>query len=171
MLLTLVIAFLSRSKHLWISGLTGSSQQLQEGLCPGPHVDQHPVTGKGSHIQEDQQWYNHATEHVLQLRETAEGHGPATHGLTEHNPLEKRMANHFSILALRIPWTVWKSKKDMTLKDEPPRSVGIHYAIGEEQRNSSRKNVQTMFFQLKKEWRGWAKVEMMPSCGHIWWWK
>ena len=39
----------------------------------------------------------------------------------------------------------------MTLKDEPPRSVGIQYAIAEKQRNSSRKNVQAMFFQLKKE--------------------
>ena len=26
-------------------------------------------------------------------------------------PLEKGMANHFSILALRTPWTVWKDKK------------------------------------------------------------
>ena len=26
-------------------------------------------------------------------------------------PLEKGMANNFSILALRTPWTVWKSKK------------------------------------------------------------
>ena len=33
----------------------------------------------------------------------------------------------------------------MTLKDEPPRSVGIQYAIAEKQRNSSRKNVQPMF--------------------------
>ena len=31
--------------------------------------------------------------------------------LTKHGPLEKGMANHFSILALRIPWTVWKGKK------------------------------------------------------------
>ena len=31
-------------------------------------------------------------------------------GLTECGPLEKGMANHFSILALRIPWTVWKGK-------------------------------------------------------------
>ena len=29
-------------------------------------------------------------------------------GLTECGPLEKGMANHFSILALKTPWTVWK---------------------------------------------------------------
>ena len=31
-------------------------------------------------------------------------------GLTECGPLEKGMANHFSILALRTPWTVWKDE-------------------------------------------------------------
>ena len=31
--------------------------------------------------------------------------------LTKRDPLEKGMANHFSILALWAPWTVWKSKK------------------------------------------------------------
>ena len=32
-----------------------------------------------------------------------------------------------------------KRQKDMTLKDELPRSVGAQYATGEEQRNSSRR--------------------------------
>ena len=32
-----------------------------------------------------------------------------------------------------------KRQKDMTLKDELPRSVGVQYATGEKQRNSSRK--------------------------------
>ena len=31
-------------------------------------------------------------------------------GLIECGPLEKGMANYFSILALRTPWTVWKGK-------------------------------------------------------------
>jgi hypothetical protein len=31
-------------------------------------------------------------------------------GLTECSPLEKGMANHFSLLALFTPWTVWKDK-------------------------------------------------------------
>ena len=33
-----------------------------------------------------------------------------------------------------------KKKKDRTLKDELPRSVGAQYATGEEWRNNSRKN-------------------------------
>ena len=32
-------------------------------------------------------------------------------GLTKCGPLEKGMANHFSIPALRTPWEVWKGKK------------------------------------------------------------
>ena len=31
-------------------------------------------------------------------------------GLTEWGPLEKGMANHFIILALRTPWTIWEGK-------------------------------------------------------------
>ena len=36
--------------------------------------------------------------------------------------------------------TSMKRQKDMTLKDELPRSVGAQYATGEEWRNNSRKN-------------------------------
>ena len=50
------------------------------------------------------------------------------------------MANHFSILALRIPLNSMKRQKDMTQKDELPRSVGVQYATGDQWRNNSRKN-------------------------------
>ena len=36
-----------------------------------------------------------------------------------------------------------KRQKDMTWKDEFPRSVGAQYATGEEWRNNSRKNEET----------------------------
>ena len=36
-----------------------------------------------------------------------------------------------------------KRQIDMTLKDEPDRSVGVHYATGEEWRGSSRRNERT----------------------------
>ena len=35
-----------------------------------------------------------------------------------------------------------KGQKDMTLKDELPRSVGVQYATGEERRSSSRRNAE-----------------------------
>ena len=45
---------------------------------------------------------------------------------------------------LENPMNTIKRQKDMTLKDEQPppypRLVGDHYATGEEQRNSSRKD-------------------------------
>ena len=33
-----------------------------------------------------------------------------------------------------------KRQKDMTLKDEPPRSIGVQYASGKEWRNRSIRN-------------------------------
>ena len=38
------------------------------------------------------------------------------------------------------PMNGMKRQKDITLKDELPRSVGVQLVTGEEQRNSSRKN-------------------------------
>ena len=52
--------------------------------------------------------------------------------LTKRGPLEKGMANHFSILALRHPMNNMKRQKDMTLKDELPRSVGAQCATGKQ---------------------------------------
>ena len=45
-------------------------------------------------------------------------------GLTECGPLEKGMANHFSILALNT----MKRQNDRILKEVLPRSVGAQYA-------------------------------------------
>ena len=41
---------------------------------------------------------------------------------------------------LENPMNSMKRQKDMTLKDELPRSVGARYAAREEWRNSSRRN-------------------------------
>ena len=62
--------------------------------------------------------------------------------------LEKGMANHFSILALRTPNSM-KRQKDRTLKDDPTRSVGVQYATVEEHRNSSRRNEEA---EPKQKW-------------------
>ena len=59
--------------------------------------------------------------------------------LKKRGPLEKGMANHFSILALRTH-EQRKRQKDRTLKDELPRLVGAQYATGDQERNNSRKN-------------------------------
>ena len=44
---------------------------------------------------------------------------------------------------LENPMNSMKRQKDMTLKDELPRSVGAQYATGEEWKNNSRKNEET----------------------------
>ena len=46
-----------------------------------------------------------------------------------------------------------KRQKDMTLKDELPRSVGAPYATGEEQRNNPEGTKRL------------SQMEMTPSCG------
>ena len=66
--------------------------------------------------------------------------GSRWRGLTERGPVEKGMASHFSILALRTPRTVGKGKNDRILKEEFPRSLGAQYATGDQWRNNSRKN-------------------------------
>ena len=56
--------------------------------------------------------------------------------------LEEAMAKHLSILAVKTH-ELYKKQEDMTLKYERPRSEGVQYATGEEQRtttNSLRKN-------------------------------
>ena len=60
--------------------------------------------------------------------------------LTKCSPLEKGMANHCNILALRTPMNSINRQKDIILKDELPRSVGAQYAIGGQWRNNSRMN-------------------------------
>ena len=62
--------------------------------------------------------------------------------LTKHGPLEKGMANHFSILALRTH-EQYEKQKDRTMKDELPRSVGTQYAPGDQWRTNFRKNEET----------------------------
>ena len=48
--------------------------------------------------------------------------------------------NPIQYSCLENPTNSMKRQKDITLKDELPRSVSAQYAAGEEQRNSSRRN-------------------------------
>ena len=57
---------------------------------------------------------------------------------------------------LENPMNSMKRQKDMTLKDELPRSVGAQNTTEEEWRNNSRKNEETV------------KAKTTPSCGCDW---
>ena len=56
-----------------------------------------------------------------------------------------------------------KEQKDITANDEPPRLVGIQYATGEEQRNSSRKNEEA---GPKQQW--WSVVDVSDGESKVW---
>ena len=71
------------------------------------------------------------------------------------------MANHFSMLALRIAGTVMKRQKDMTLKDELPRSVGAQHTTGEEWRNNFRKNEEP-------KWKQCSVVDVTGDGSKVW---
>ena len=53
-----------------------------------------------------------------------------------------------------------KRQKDMTLKDELPRSVGAQYVTGEKWRNSSRKNEETELKQNNTQLLMWLMMEV-----------
>ena len=73
--------------------------------------------------------------------------------LTKRGPLEKGVANHFSILALRTH-EQYEKAKDRTLKDELPRSIGAQYATGDQWRNNSRKNGWSQSKNNTQLWMG-----------------
>ena len=76
------------------------------------------------------------------------------------------MANHFSILALRTPWKVWKGKKNMTLKDELPRLLGAQYSTGEERRNSSWRSEEA-----EPMWKQRPVVDVSGDKSKVWCYK
>ena len=59
-----------------------------------------------------------------------------------------------------------KKQKDMTLKDKLPTSVGVTYATGEEQRNSSRKNEE-----VEPKWKQHPIVEVTDKESKVWCYK
>ena len=58
---------------------------------------------------------------------------------------EKSKLSHYLICFITMiiminPMNSMKRQKDRTLKDEPPRFIGVQYATGDQWRNNSRKN-------------------------------
>ena len=49
---------------------------------------------------------------------------------------------------LENPMNSMKRQKDRTPEDKPPRSEGVQYTTGEEQRNRSRKNEEAVYCHL-----------------------
>ena len=90
----------------------GSSQRLQQGLCPGPgrdigwHVDQHPALVKVYTLKR-------ATSGTARVPGMSSGYMEQLKGISLlvrawQNVVHWRRQWKTSILALRTPWTVWK---------------------------------------------------------------
>ena len=75
--------------------------------APGQHADQHPTASEGLHTRRGPTVApGMSSSSVERLK------GMSQLVMTKRGPLEKGMANHFSVLALRTPWTVWTGKKN-----------------------------------------------------------
>ena len=127
MLSRLVITFLPRSKSLSISWLHSPSAVILEppkikSATVSPSIFPE-VMGLGAMILVF--WMLSFKPIILVI----------PNFMTKCGPLEKGMANHFSILTLRTPWTVWKGKKIGHWKMNSP---GAQYATGDQGRNNSR---------------------------------
>ena len=134
---------------VWRTLVTCTSQSLPSGSFHKPLIllhqredrlktiitENYPIWSHGPQLCLTQ--WNHEPCHVGPPKMD----GSWWRALTKCGPLEKGMANHFSILALRIPWTVWKGKKIGTERWAP--QVGrcpICYCRSVE---NSRKNEET----------------------------
>ena len=137
-----------------------SAGWLQHGFCPSPYRGtltdtQQPV--KVYMLNEDQQWKNQGTGHVVLLHASSEGHVPASQGLTKCGPLKKGMQT----TSVFLPWEPHEQYEKLKRYDTgrwAPR-VGrcpiCYWGIVKK--------------QLQKDWRAWAKAETLLSC--VWWWK
>ena len=84
--------------------------------------------------------WNTALSNSVQLSHAMWGHPGSVIMMEAMWSTEKGMAKHFSILALRSPWTVWEGRMMGVFKGELPMFIGSQYATGDQWRNNSRKN-------------------------------
>ena len=141
LMFTLGISCLTTSNLPWFTDLTFLCNIALYSIGPCFHHQSHPQPCL-------MQW-NYEPCHVGP---------PKTDGswwrvLTKCGPLEKGMANRFSIPAFRSPRSVWKGKK-----------------IGHWKMNSPGQQVPSMLLEISgeitpKEWRDRDKAKTTPSCG------
>ena len=79
--------------------------------------------------------------------------------LTKCGPLEKGMANHYNILALRTPWTAWQGKKIWYWK--------MNSQVGRCPKCYWRREGEIAPERMNR----WSQSKRTPSCGCDWWWK
>ena len=115
--------------HFWVSSSLNLSLPLpqnaflgfQQGLCPCPQAAHCPKPSSWWRFAFSMRicWDNQCAAHVVQLGGEAERHVFVSQGLTKFGLLEKRMANHISIVALRTPEQNEKAKRYDTRRWDP----------------------------------------------------
>ena len=91
------------------------------------------MASEGLHTQKDKQWDNQGARYVLWLCEGDEGHVPFLVRVSQNVVHCKGNGKPFQYSCLANRLNSMKRQKDMTVKDEPPMSVGVQYATEEEQ--------------------------------------
>ena len=77
------------------------------------------------------------------------------------------MANHFSIFALRTPWTVWEGNMiGYWKRNSPGRSIGAQCATGDQWRNNSRKNEK-----MEPKQKQHPAVDVTGDGSKVWCWE
>ena len=114
--------------------------------------------------------WSHGSQHCLTQWNYEPCHvgPPKTDGswwrvLTKRHPLEKGTANHFSTLALRTPWIVWRGKRIWHWKMNSPGRLGAQYATGAEWGNNSRKNEE-----MEWKWKQRPVVDVTGDGSKVW---
>ena len=79
--------------------------------------------------------------------------------------LEKGMPNHFSILALRTSWTVWKGNKMRRWKRNSPGWLDARCAAGDQWRNSDRRVETRSQSENSSQLRVWLLTEAAQEPG------
>ena len=133
--------------HFWISSnldssLPQTSQWLQQGLCPGPQVACWLTPGGWCRFTWLMKTSSETTKtpymspsYVEQLR------GMSLLDSAWQNVVHwRREWQNTSVFLPSEPHQLNEKTESTTPEDEPPRSVGLQYATGEEQRNNFIKN-------------------------------
>ena len=95
--------------------------------------------------------------------------GPWWRVLTKRSPLEKGMENHFSILDLRTPWTVWPNSRfpHNIFQNQPTEGMEQHFCFHNFQRKNLRLGSVILACQSQL-YPGSNSIKGLLSCPQFW---
>ena len=109
-------------------------------LAPGQHTDQHSMASEGLHTPRGPAGGQAGPGTCHPATWSGWRACPCKSGPDKMWSTRKGNGKPLQYSCLENPMNTMKRQIDMTMKEEPSRSVGIHYANGEEQRKQFREN-------------------------------